>query len=99
MIRILHRILDLAVAAGNVSVTAHPAAALAHLGQPREPRPTRRARWRSTTPRPGQRRREGARWTSNDLVVGHADRGGHAGEIPTAHAPQRLTWLNWSGGA
>lgn len=65
MIRILHRILDIAAAAGNVAVTAHPAAALAHLGHPRASRPTRRSRWRSAT---AQR----------------------------VHAPERLTWLEWS---
>ena len=68
MIRILHRILDIAAAAGSVAVTAHPAAALAHLGHPRASRPTRRARRRSTTTQP-------------------------------AHAPERLTWLEWSRGA
>jgi hypothetical protein len=69
MIRFVHRILDFAAAAGSVAVTAHPAAALAHLGHPRPPRPTR-ARRRST-PQPGPRR----------------------------HAPERLTWLEWAGGA
>ena len=54
MIRILHRILDIAAAAGSVAVTAHPAAALAHLGQPRAPRPTRRARQRIATTQPTQ---------------------------------------------
>ena len=52
MIRIVHRILDIAAAAGSVAVTAHPAAALAHLGQPRAPRPTRRARRRRTPTQP-----------------------------------------------
>ena len=52
MIRILRRMLDIAAAAGSVAVTAHPAAALAHLGQPRAARPRRRAQRRSTTTQP-----------------------------------------------
>ena len=98
MIRILHRILDFAAVAGSVSVTAHPAAALAHLGQPRAARPTRRARRRSATPQPGQRRREGAPWALNDPVDGRTGSGGHGDEVPAAHAPERLTWLTWSAG-
>ena len=62
MIRFVHRILDFAAAAGSVAVTAHPAAALAHLGHPRPPRPTR-ARRRSTAPQPGPRRHAPERLT------------------------------------
>lgn len=98
MIRILHRFLDFAAAAGRVSVTAHPAAAMAHLGQPRAPRPTRRARRRSTTPQPVQRRWEAAPWALNDLVDGGTGSDGRGDEMPAAHAPERLTWLTWSAG-
>lgn len=99
MIRILHRILDIAAAAGGVAVTAHPAAALAHLGQPRAPRPTTPARWRSTAPQPAQRSRTGASWALNDRVDGRVGSGGHGDEMPAAHAPERLTWLRWARGA
>ena len=98
MIRILHRILDFTAVAGRMSVTAHPAAALAHLGQPRPPRPTKRARRRGATPQHGQRRREGAPWALNDPVDGGTGSGGHGDEIPAAHAPERLTWLTWAAG-
>lgn len=61
MIRFVHRILDFAAAAGSVAVTAHPAAALAHLGHPRPPRPTP-ARRRSATPQPAPKRLTWLEW-------------------------------------